>query len=78
MGHPSPTSFEQLEADAQLFARGLVKRNACPCCVSRALLFAAMELAHKTDGVPALRATMAALLEADEPDETTAAMVPHH
>ena len=74
--HPPPT-FEQLEADAQLFARGLVKRNACPCCVSKALLFAAMELAHETDGVPAMRATLAALLEAGEQDETTAATVQH-
>jgi hypothetical protein len=66
-GH-SPPAFEELERRAQLFARDLVKRKACPCCVSRALLFAAVELGYETDNLPLVRDMLQSLLNASARD----------
>jgi hypothetical protein len=64
----SQPTFEQLELRAQLFARDLVKRKACPCCVSRALLFAAVELGYETDTLPLVRDMLQSLLNASAQD----------
>ena len=63
--HPPPT-FEQLEADAQRLVRSMVNRDACPCCISRAMLFSAMELAYASDTLPQVRDTLRSLLEATQ------------
>ena len=59
------------------FARNLLRQGECPDCMCRALVFAAMALAHETDGVPAIHATLVALVRAMEREATVAAVLPH-
>ena len=62
------TDFDELEHQVLAHARSLLERGECSDCVCRALAFCAMGLAHDTDNVASLRATLGALLRATEPE----------
>ena len=68
MRRQPPPSFEQLEADARQLVHSMVNRDACPCCISRALLFAAMELAYGSNTLPQVRETLQSLLNERQQD----------